>query len=353
MATRLATFCILLLAALPVLAEPYLAVRAGQSCGSCHTNPTGGGQRSVYGNIYSQQQIAANDSSLGEAWTGEFAQRITFGANARASATQFELDDRDDNLDFGVDRATLYLGGRVNQHVSIYLDQQVAPGGSLNREAWLKVSNNALYLKAGKLFLPFGWRLEDDSAFVREATGVTMTAGDDGIELGYETTRFNAQFAVTNGNGGAAERDDGKLFTLRAVAMTPMGQIGVSALRNDTDFDDRRAYGLFAGLRTGAIAWLLEYDRVKDRPVAASSQEQDVLLLEANWLLSKGHNLKLTLESASFDDDRDTNKRGSLVYEYSPWVYSQLRLGVRVRDGEKTSALANSEEAFVQLHVYL
>ena len=234
-----ACLCLLACFATPVAAEPYLAVRSGFKCSACHTNPTGGGQRSAFGNLYAQQQLPAKSADPDTAWTGTVLSRLTFGIDARAGATQFELDDRDDNLQFDVDRVTVYGGVTLNEHTSLYVDQQVAPGGSSNREAWIRFDWHDFYAKAGRIFLPFGWRLEDNTAPIREVTGVNMNKGDDGVEFGYEKGRFDAQLAVTNGAGGAAESDDGKLFTARLAWAEPRWQLGLSGYHNNTDEEYR------------------------------------------------------------------------------------------------------------------
>lgn len=345
-------FMVLLLAAGAAHAEPWLAVRAGLSCGACHVNPSGGGMRTAFGNAYAQQQLPARPLDAAEpTWTGVLQGPVRFGANARASARQAERDDRDDHLDFGVDRVSLYLGAELGM-ATLYVDQQVAPGGSLNREAWARLDWRAWYLKAGRLFLPFGWRLEDDSALVREVTGVNMTQGDDGLELGFESGAVNVQLAATNGNGGGPEQDDGKLFSARAAFVRPSWQIGVSGYRNDTDTGDRTIGGVFAGLRTGPVIWLAEFDHLDDQPADGTDQKQQVALLEANVLLRRGQNLKLTAE-ALFPDEAQDLYRFSAVYEWFPAPYTQLRLGVRARDSDDEAAELNDEQAFVQLHVFL
>jgi hypothetical protein len=343
----------LMLVAGAAVAEPYLAARESLPCGSCHVNPTGAGLRTAFGNAYAQRQLPANPPAAdAPAWDGALAERIALGANARAAARQTEQDDRDDNLDFGVDRVSVYLGADLDR-VTLYLDQQVAPGGSLNREAWAHVALGRWYLKAGRMFLPFGWRLEDDAALIREATGVNMTQGDDGVELGFETPRWSWQLAATNGNGGGPEVDDGKLFTTRLALIRPRWQVGASAYRNDTDDSDRTITGVFGGLRTGRVTWLAEYDRVEDDVDAAGGdQQRDVGLLEANVALWRGHNLKLTVEGLFPEGSADDDYRFSAVYEYFPMPFTQVRMGVRARDSDEPAAERNGEEAFLQLHLF-
>ena len=332
-------------------AEPYLAVQTGYACSICHVNPTGAGLRTAFGNTFSQQQLTVRTVSE-NLWTGEFADRFSIGANARVAARQYDIDDQDNNLDFTVDRVAVYASAKVNDHVSVYLDQQVAPGGSLNREAWVMFSFERFYIKAGKMFVPLGWRLEDDTAFIRQVTGVNLNGGDNGIELGYQSGAFNAQLAVTNGTGGTQEIDDGKQFAVRGEWVQSAWRAGLSVLHNNTDLGERLIYGVFAGIKTGAVSWLFEYDRIEDEGFAPADLEQDVALIEANIRVRQGHNLKLTIESRTFDDSREDQVRGSVVYEYFPWAFTQLRFGLRSSDSDDDLPSTNSKEIFLQAHVY-
>jgi hypothetical protein len=79
-----------------------------------------------------------------------------------------------------------------------------------------------------------------------------------------------------------------------------------------------------------------------------------VSLLEANWRLTKGHNLKLTFED--FDPDEavanDEQERLSLVWEYSPIQMLQARIGARLYDDAAGNDFENRDEFFAELHVY-
>ena len=110
--------------------------------------------------------------------------------------------------------------------------------------------------------------------------------------------------------------------------------------------------GLFAGLRTGPIAWLAEVDFVADEISDGVTQDAVAGLVEANWMYRQGHNLKLTYDVLDPDDDvsEDLEVRYSLVWEYSPMQFLQGRIGVRAYDGPPQRPAANREVVFAELH---
>jgi hypothetical protein len=110
--------------------------------------------------------------------------------------------------------------------------------------------------------------------------------------------------------------------------------------------------GLFAGFRTGPIAWLAEADYLTDETLGAAERRQWVGLLEANWLIVKGQNLKLTAEFFEPDTevDEDERNRFSVLWEYIPFQFAQLRVGARIYDGIPQNDLQNRRIYFAQLH---
>jgi hypothetical protein len=112
--------------------------------------------------------------------------------------------------------------------------------------------------------------------------------------------------------------------------------------------------GLFVGLRTGPVSWLGEADYIEDEGTPTGRRTLWVGLLEANWLIRKGQNLKLTAEyyEPDLDVDEDEQNRLSIVWEFAPFEFLQLRAGARAYDGIPQNSLQNRTEAFVQLHGY-
>ena len=176
----------LLLAPAVAFAEPYLAVRTGYKCMVCHVNPTGGGKRTEFGAIYGQTSLPASrlDPATGKPvpeggaeptpFTGKVNDYIGFGADLRANATASFIPHTIDTYAFDPVRAQAYLEIRpIVDRLTIYLDERVSPGAATNREtyAMLSTANREWYVKAGRMFVPFGLRIEDDTAFIRTATG--------------------------------------------------------------------------------------------------------------------------------------------------------------------------------------
>jgi hypothetical protein len=338
-------------------AEPYLAVQSGMKCMQCHVNPTGGGMRNAFGNTYAQTQLA--ERRIGpedEQWTGVINRFFAIGGDARAEGTWTRIPHQDNTNAFDVQEARIFLEASIiPSRLSVYVDERVAPGNADNMEAnirlWLR--EGSMYLKAGRFYLPFGWRLEDDNAFVRQLSGINMQAPDQGVEVGMETGNWTMQLAVSNGTGGAPENDDGKQVTGRAEYVLQRWRFGASAGFNDSDAGDRTSAALFAGFRLGPTSWLGEVDYIEDDGLGGG-RDLVAALAEVNWWIRKGHNLKLTHEwfEPDRDVDEDEQTRTSLVYEWWPIEFLQGRLGARHYDGIRQNDLQRRTEAFAQLHAY-
>ena len=340
-------------------AEPYLAVRMGLKCSACHENATGGGLRTAFGNVFAQSVLPERtaDPGPGGPWTGALNRFISLGADLRAGGTFTQVPGAATRSEFDLNELRAYLQlNALPDRLAIYVDQRLAPGTSTNLEAYgrLWFGGRHWYVKAGQFYLPFGLRLEDDSAFVRQVPGINMTTPDKGVELGWESGYWNAQIAASNGTAGAPEADQGKQWSLKAEHVRANWRFGLSANGNASDAGDRNLLGIFAGARTGPVAWLAEVDHVADAGFPEGKRKLLTLLLEANWALHRGHNLKATFEAFDPDDDvdEDEQSRFSLLWEYTPLPFVQLRVGGRVYEGIPQNNLQNRRTVIAELHAF-
>jgi hypothetical protein len=354
----LAVAALSLLATRDAAAEPYLAVQNGYKCVTCHVNPTGGGLRNNFGVIFSENVLPARPlpPSL-SAWTGKIASFLRMGGDLRASWSQSEVPHNPRQDQHQLDQLRLYADVAViPERLGIYIDEKVAPHDRQELEGYIRLNDAAhgWYLKAGKFYLPFGWRLQDQTSFVRELTGINMTTPDTGAELGIEAGSWSAQLDYSNdiNNAGARSRHQ---LTAQIVRVLPRYRVGVATSQVSANTGNRRSSGLFAGLRTGPVAWLGELDLVHDAGFADGGRSLLAALGELDWALRRGQNLKFTAELQ--DPDRavaqDQFTRWSAVYEFTPMAFLQLRAGVRRYRGIPQNDYENRRTIFIELHGYL
>jgi len=351
--------------------EPYLAVRTGQKCMACHVNPTGGGKRTEFGAIYSQTTVPAGrlDIATGKSvpvtgaasepsvWTGKLNDHVAVGGDLRATLQNTNVPNSGDTAAFNQTTSQVYLEVKpIVDRLTIYLDERFAPGAATAREAFAMLwsSNRTAYVKAGRIFIPFGLRIEDDSAFIRQVSGTTFNSSDDGVEGGLELGPWSAVLAVTNGAGGGAETNNGKQVSGLVSFVRPEWRVGLSASTNSNDAADRNMQSAFAGLRTGPVSWLASGIYVTDEGASTGELKQWAVLFEGNIEATKGHNVKLTYEYYDPNDDLANNdrERYSAVWEYTPFQFTQFRLGVRKSNGIPQNNAQNTTQIFVQWHAF-
>ena len=346
-----------LMLGLPLIAqaEPYLAVEQGLKCVACHVNPTGGGLRNGAGVLYARYTLPAHQLPNGLTdWTGRIGDFIRIGGDFRASASRTEVPNMTNQRATEIDQLRLYGDVElIADRLGLYVDEMLAPGNAMAQEAYLRYAGMGMawYVKGGQFYLPFGWRLQDHTAFVRLVSGISMTSSDKGIELGLERSAWSAQLALTQGPGNAGT-GSGHQLTGQIVWVQDWGRIGAAAASTSAQAGNRQVAGLFGGLRTGPLVWLGEVDLVRDDGYPEGRRRLLAALGEVNWRLSQGNNLKLTGEY--FDPDRhvrqDHKVRQSLVYEYSPIPFVQLRFGLRRHRGIPQNNFDNRQLAFAEIH---
>ncbi len=325
---------------------------------ACHVNPTGGGLRNDFGVIFSENLLPARTLPANfPTWSGKITNFLRAGLDARASWTRTQVPNNPTQEQRQLDQLRLYADiAIIPQRLGIYLDEKIAPGDVQELEGYVRLNDAAhgWYLKAGKFYLPFGFRLQDQTAFVRELSGISMTTPDTGVELGLEWADWSAQLDYSNdiNNASAAARHQ---ITGQFVWVQSVYRLGAAASVASTSSGNRRVGGLFAGLRTGPVAWLGELDLVRDDGYADGARTMMAALGELDWALHRGQNLKLTAEIQ--DPDRavpeDQFTRWSVVYEFTPLPFVQLRAGFRRYRGIPQNDAENRQALFVELHGYM
>ena len=355
-------FALLALAGVTLLgdlasAEPYLAVQQGYACGACHVSPTGGGLRNDFGNVFAQNVLPARPlPELAGRWSGRLGEFVRLGGDLRSSWSRTEQQDSETVQSSQLDQLRVYGAAEVlPDRLVLYVDELLAPGNAQVQEAYVRYgsSTQGWHAQAGKFYLPFGWRLQDNTAFVRQVSGINMATPDNGLAVGYAKGPWSTQLAVTNGIANV-QSGSGHQATLHGVYVTARGRIGASVSETQSTLGDRQVYGVFGGFRTGPVAWLGELDAVRDKGFPEGTRTLAAALGEGDWTIARGHNLKFTAEW--FDPDRDIAEddrvRYSLVYEWTPVPLLQLRGGARVYDGIPQSDPDNRHTVFIEVHGY-
>ncbi len=350
-------------------AEPYLAVRTGFKCGQCHVNRTGGGKRTDFGNSYSQRFLSARFARPKQ--TGHFSPQLTsnisVGANLRLRNTsKFTYRDTAGNTAaksafLNITEGNFYFQiDLIPGQLILYFDQAVSPEPG-TRESFGLLHGLPLdgYVKAGKILLPYGYRLWDDNAFIREATGFTYSGPDLGVEIGLEPKDLSVSLAATmNQLSGVAS------LVSDATRIGVSWQKEINGLR---DGFDTRMFGLFTGFHAGRLTLLAEADQIEwDEEIAIETDStsttawvttrQQALFAELDFLLFRGYNIKVAYDLFNRNLDipleRDGQERITLGLEVFPIQFLQISVYYYINQFIPQNLPLNQNAFAMELHFF-
>jgi hypothetical protein len=278
--------------------EPHLALLTGLKCSQCHVNRTGGGGRNDFGSAWAQTQLPARTLGVRNRALNDW---VALGLDLRvmAAATVSEATPRSE---VAIQEAQVQIQAKLVPNVlSFYVDERLGPGQATAREAfglWEGLPLGA-YVKAGKFMLPYGWRLWDDEAYIRQQTGFTYQSPDLGVEVGMEPGPLSVFVAVSNGSYGPVENDSEKQVTTSAAYINRHFRIGGSYSHNSDAVSRTNTAGGFGGFNVGPLSVLGEVDYIFDdtRGVDEAAMEppdQFVAYVEGNLMAVRGLNAKVT-----------------------------------------------------------
>lgn len=356
-------------ASAPVAAEPYLALRSGLKCAVCHVNGTGGGKRTVFGTNYSQTILAHRMVQPGGKRTvfdPRIGENVTIGGDLRVRSRSV-LRPGDDSNGFDFSEGNLYLQvDLVPEFLTFYLDEAVAPGGAASREAFILVQDpkRQLAFKAGRLLLPYGWRLWDDDAYIRRLTGFNYQAQDLGVEVAWRPGRWSTALAITNGTQGGTENNREKKISVVASRIYPGFRVGASFSHNQGPEVRRVMAGVFAGVFYGPLTLLGEVDVIDDHQDASDEEDaplpagfygrQRMAYVEGNVLITRGVTAKFAWEYWDEFEDVDEDGRETYRIGLEPFVtqFLQLRTFYRHRKAPPQLREENQDWLTVELHAF-
>lgn len=397
----LALGCLLLVAA-SALAEPYLAVREGLPCPACHVNMNGGGMRTDLVSTHARDLLHYPNffgkfSNPPEYFSGEINKYLALGGDLRVSntATFQDLGSPDrcsqsihtaspstscvDNAkvfrgrletnSLAVTEAVLYGEVRlIPDYLTFYVDQQLQPQTN-NREAFGLLRGilpwNG-FIKGGRMFLPYGLQLQDDSAFIRGGRNGSITSGfsfnqqQNGVEIGVQPGPVTAMVAVTDGPSG--DRDVQVTSTIYALfTELPVVRnvfLGNSFSRVGPPGTQSVIFGFFAGSNLGRLTYLGEVDFLNDKTPATNGRTigRFIAYGEGDYLFFDWLNFKAAISYSDNDgtitDVNDGENQVSVGFEPFLNRFLQPRLFYRVSNGVSTNPTHNQNVLLAELHVF-
>jgi len=379
-----------------VRAEPYMAIREGRKCGTCHVNQTGGGMRTLLASTHMQEITHYRDifpelDGAAEVFNGQITSFFSIGGDLRVDDSIVFQDEPDaegrvphkflrgrvDENILDVREGALYFDVQlVEDFLSIYTDLNLAPGSPVAREVFGLLRGVIPwrgYVKAGRFYLDYGLKMETDNLFsvnissqdlfVRGRTGTGFTGFDSGVEVGFQPGPFHITTSVTDpSSGDAGVRVTSNAYGMwRDLPVVENAMAGASFLYNSPTGSDQYIYGFYGGSNLGPFEYQAEIDFIHQSFDDGESVGTFLAYGEINYLLLGWINTKVFGEYA--DDDGilstdDTVRTGTAQNRFGfgiePFLgrFLQTRLFYSIANGPKDVPDTNQNRLVLELHVF-
>lgn len=329
-------FCLCLFST-AAIALPRYAVQEGVGCVSCHVNPTGAGKRNDYGGRLFSQDLSLEQTRhlVPDDFKARVAKFLSLGTDIRAHNTTTLGAPATNN--FTVPQASLYAEINAGKYLTGYIDHDLA--NTFNRESFVMLNNlpSKFHVKAGRMNLPYGLRLDDATSPIRANFNMTFVNQDIGMEAGIMPGPFEFLAAVSNGvPGGVADENLAKAYTASANWIGKQGRVGASFHWN------KRATAelVFGGLNGGFTVWNLtalgEVDVQRSRSRTGGGNTAVIAGYgELNWQVIEGLYVKATYDVLDPDVSAANNFQHRLGtgFDLYPLPYAQISLLYRYNTG--------------------
>ncbi len=367
---------------------PLYAARTGLMCQSCHFDPNGGGPRNEFGFGFAKNRhtLAAEDST--SPWkdltlTNRVGENmpVYFGINQRFMllANRHTDVDRAERLGFFNMENAIQLAFQPHSRLTlVYTVDGFAlgpPNVVRSKEAFGIIGGlpGDGYVKAGRIRLPFGLRMDDHTVATRWGFGDFGTGGsflpydprfpDMGVEIGMDRDGWFGRAAFTDGASSVlSSSGHAEAKTVKVGYNTTWYQGGLSVYDDfqksgTTPVERFTRWGYYGMTHHGPFALLGE--------IAAGTDENKVAKLKTNllagfieldWSAHRQYNMRVRYDRAELDRspdqairDQNTFSRYAVEGEWVPVPFAELRWTYRYLDAKETGA-PDERQAYLQFH---
>jgi hypothetical protein len=380
----------------PAWAFPWMVKKNYGSCAACHVSPSGAGQLTPYGRaqadvlvrwrITPRKDDEEVPPSANFLWFLELPEVINLSGNLRnaimvrpgGGAPVIPVPMAADfyatvNVGPVVGHVTTGVGIRGAQQAAILPHCAPAEGTPCGvqwvaREFWagVKLHEDAVMIRAGRMNLPFGLRNNEHVAWVRSLTRTDINVGQQvGISASYNAEALRGEVMAILGNfqvGPDIYRERG-YSAFAEYTLAHNAYIGVSSLVASSAADlltglptTRHAHGLFTRFAPiERLALLAEANFLASQTNGLLDRLGFAAMLQADYDLMQGLHLMGTLEGAHTGSGEQGPKLGAwLSAAWYPLPHLEVRLDNMFRRRSEPGVPAAFEYTLLfQLHVFL